>query len=204
MLFKDLINERYVNAIGDSPEVLALKNHYKNQVWDILQSTYKPIGGIKGSGFRDPDDMVQNIPFWKLAVKDGKVHAVILYKDKDGRKSVASGTAGTDYGKERSADIMRNDPVRAYGEKSKAALGALMKQIPWDQLKSKTMTPAAAEQILGDPVTPIKDVPEDKWPSDAKMTLAKYPQLVNYGYLRELGGTMIFKVMFGSVGNTIK
>lgn len=43
-----------------------------------------------------PDDMVKNIPFWKLYTKNDKVIMALLYKDKNGRKIVALGIDGSD------------------------------------------------------------------------------------------------------------
>ena len=92
-----LLSERFINLIGDDER----KEDYRDQVWNLLQTSYKPIGGIKGTGFKSPDDMVKNIPFWKMAVKDGKVEAVIMYRDKGGRKSVAMGSTGSPWLKKK-------------------------------------------------------------------------------------------------------
>jgi len=35
---------------------------------------------------------------------------------------------------------------------------------------------------------------------DAKLSLAKYPQLEEYGYLRDIAGELTFKVAFGTTG----
>jgi hypothetical protein len=55
-----------------------------------------------------------------------------------------------------------------------------------------------------DRVIPISDVPESEWPTDAKITLSRYPHLIDHGYLRDLGNEMVFKVMMGSPGISIK
>jgi hypothetical protein len=34
--------------------------------------------------------------------------------------------------------------------------------------------------------------------------LDKYPQLIDYGYIREIGGEPTFKVMIGTVGKAIR
>ncbi len=67
-------------------------------VWDLLQKSYAPIGGIKGSGFNSKEDMY-NIPFWKTVTVNNKIVAGIMYKDKDFRKTVAVFTDGTKVGK---------------------------------------------------------------------------------------------------------
>lgn len=58
-----------------------MREKYAEQVWDVLQFSYRDIGGIKGSGFSSIQDMIDNIPFWKMVTKNGEVHAVVMYKD---------------------------------------------------------------------------------------------------------------------------
>jgi hypothetical protein len=199
--FGELLSERYTNIIGDNE----LKQQYKQAVWDVLQLSYKQVGGIKGSGFSSPDDMVKNIPFWKLAIKGGAVVAVVLYKDNGGRKFVALGTNGTEVGKRSIVDMMKNDLNRSYGEVSKAALGVLMKQVPWDVLKHFVKTPEEAKTITGkDDVRPVSEVPFNDLSKDAKKTLENYPQLRKYGYLRNIGGDIYFKVLLGTPNLTIR
>lgn len=203
--FKQYISESFVNAVAGKSDELELKKKYVDQVWDILQDSYKDIGGIKGSGFESKDAMIKKIPFWKLAVKDGVVHAVILYKDKGGRKSVAMGVNGSDFSKKKVKDMLASDIKRSYGEKSKGALGALLKTVPWDILQQYIKTPAEAQKILGadDEVVPVTQT-KDNIPEDGVKTLEKFPELWKYAYTREIGGKPVFKVMLGSAGNKIK
>lgn len=202
--FKNFIElkEAFTNAVGERDR--AVKEKYKQQVWDLLQKSYAAIGGIKGSGFSSADEMVDKIPMWKMIARNGVVHAVVLYKDKGGRKSVAMGSDGSDFARKHIASLAPAELTRSYAEKSKAALGLQMKSMPWDVLKSFTHTATEAARIIKDPITAIKSVPRAKWPKDAQLTLAKYPQLIDYGYLREIGGTQVFKVMFGSPGHSIR
>lgn len=205
------LNERFLNAIKGQDKSEQIRQKHKMEVWQILQRTYASIGGIKGNGFGSPEDMVAMIPFWKVATRNGEAKAVAMYKDKGGRKLVASGTDGTPEGKALALDIMKNDMERAYGEKSKASLGSVMKTFPWEILQQITHTPEEAQRILGDEITPINQVPEQDWPEDARIAISKYPQLVDYGYLHEIGGVegaqageILFKVMFGTPGNKIR
>jgi hypothetical protein len=198
--FQQYLNERYKNAIGDDP----LKDQYADQVWSIIQKSYAPIGGIKGSGFNSIEDMKQKIPFWKMSVNNGKVNAVILYKDKGGRKSVAAGTDGTAIGKTKIQDMMKSDIERSYGEKSKSALGLMLKLYSPDALKPFVSTPEEASRVLKKDVTPIKDLSKEKWPEDAKKTVDRHPWLIYYGYVRDISGEPTFKVMIGAKGKTIR
>lgn len=199
-LYKNgLLTERFVNIIGDDK----LKNEYVDQVWDLLQKSYENIGGIKGGGFRSKTDMIDNIPMWKLIVYNKTVHGVVLYKDTNGRKSVAMGSDGSDYARKHIISLVTNDIKRAYGEKSKSALGLILKTIPWDILKPYIKTPQEASRILGKDISPIKGL-KIILPEDAKTSLSKYPELINYGYLRNIGGEHVFKVMIGTPNLSIK
>lgn len=202
--FKEFVSleERFVNALPKDEE---LKDKYKNEVWNILQKSYKAIGGIKGSGFGSPDDM-KKLPMWKMARKNGKIVAVVIYKDKNGRKVVASGTDGSMKGKKAIINMMSAGIRRSYGEKSKASLGLAMKLYPWDVLEPFLKTPEQASKILGDKVISASSVPFKDLPADGQQTLKKYPQLLKYAYMRELGatGNMAFKVMMGTPNLTIR
>ena len=196
-----MLTERFINLLDDDKEK---KHEYVDAVWNILQKSYAKIGGIKGSGFENKESMINKIPFWKVATKSGKPVAVVLYKDKNGRKVVAAGTDGTVAGKAQIVDIMKNDISRAFGEKSKGALGLIMKLYPWDVLESFVLTPKQAQKALGKEVISLSEVPRNEIPEDGVEMLKKYPQLKDYAYLRDLGGTMTFKVALGTPGISIR
>jgi|TARA_R110000823_G_scaffold88264_2_gene196477 hypothetical protein len=195
------LDERYVNAIGDRD--IDLKNQYKKQVWDLLQSSYAKNGGLMGSGFQSMEIMVQKIPMWKMVINNGTVEAVVMYKDKGGRKSVAMGSTGSPYAKKAISNLFPAELQRSYGEKSKSALGALMKIVPWSVLEPYAKTPAQVKKVSKDTITSLKDF-KGTLPDDAKATLTKFPVLQPYGYFREIGGKLSFKVMIGTPGKTIK
>lgn len=198
------LNEKFVNAVGNSDEAMATKEKYKTAVWDILQSSYKDIGGIKGNGFGTPEDMLK-IPMWKMGIRDGNLHAVVMYKDKGGRKSVACGSDGSSEGKWFIADIFKAELKRSYGEKSKSALGLTMKLTEWPALKHFTIKPVDVQKMTPkDKITPLKSMDKSEWPKDAVKTIERYPQLLEYGYFRMFNGEPIFKVMFGKPGLNIK
>lgn len=76
-LTTSIINESVKNLFVDD---VSTRRKYSKQVWKILQDAYAPIGGIKGSGFNSIEDMVNNIPFWKLSILNDEVLAVAMYK----------------------------------------------------------------------------------------------------------------------------
>lgn len=199
-----ILIERYVNAL---PKDQDLKARYADEVWNMLQASYADIGGIKGKGFSTKSD-IMHIPMWKMVRKNDKLIAVIMYKDTNGRKSVALGTDGSITAKKVLVDLVKNDLKRSYGEKSKAALGLVMKAIPWDILEPFIKTPEEAQRILRNKVlTPLKDAPKP-YSKDAQVALEKYPQLEKYAYFRDLsssgGDKFAFKIMMGTPDRTIK
>lgn len=190
--FKSFLEERYINLIHDDPR----KHQYKDEVHSLLTKAYEKIGGIHGSGFKDPDDMVKNIHMWKLAKKDGKVVAAALYKDKDGRKSVAVATNGTEEGKKHLAHIAKHDLInnRSYSEKSGPSLSFTKKSLGSDIVKH-AIHPDYVKNIVSD---------EIRKPPENDPEIVKHPELKDHFYQRKIGDEWHTKVMLGTPGKTIK
>lgn len=188
------LSERFVNLIGSDER----KEIYQVEVWNILQDQYQSIGGIRGSGFNTIQDMIDNIPFWKLVTKDGTIHAVVMYKDKGGRKSVQMGVLkNSGYGRDKVVEILRNDVRRQYTERSKSALGLTMKSTPWNILKEFIITFNNVKKRYPNAIQ-ASSVKFSDLPQDAQNTLKRFPELIPYGYLREIGNEYVFKVMLGT------
>lgn len=194
--FKEYLEENYKNFIG--PQSKADKEKWSRRVWDILVKSYAPIGGIKGSGFSSRQDMIDNIPFWKIYVKNGKVLAAALYKDKNGRKLVAIATDGSDFGKKIVTDIFKANLGVSYGEKSGPALALMVKTVPWEQLQNFLLTPEQVKKLTGDDIFSVKSYGVDKLDKVDRMTYDKFPQLSPYFYVRDLGGEKHLKVSMGT------
>lgn len=189
MTFEDYLAERFVNALAPGD-----KEKYKDKVFSLLQSSYAAIGGLKGSGFRNADDMVKNIPMWKMVRRNGEIVAVAMYKDKNGRKRVAVGSNGTQEGKDGVASIFKEDFSRAYFEISEKSLAFHVKILGYDFLKKYATPVSMVKGITGDETYPIEA--DDK-------EAAKHPQLKQYFYRREIGGHLHTKLLVGSPGNKI-
>ena len=177
--FIEYMAESYINlSINDDK-----KKMYANQVFDILQKSYAKIGGIHGSGFSSPEDMIENIPYWKLFKRDGNIIACILYKDKNGRKLVALGSDGSEEGKRIAKRMLRDDIERnrAYGEVSDAVLRYLQKTYGND-LEEFLVPSAEVGKILKKEVIPTGA----------------------YTYKRSIGGVEHEKAMYGSLGKGFK
>jgi len=92
------IDEHIMNLIGDEEN----KRAHAEKLHSMLKSTYADQGGLHGSGFNSPEDMVKNIPMWKIHKTNGEVHAAAFYKDgPHGRKMVAITSAPTPAGKKQ-------------------------------------------------------------------------------------------------------
>ena len=194
LTFSQYLSETYKNFIGI--ESIENRRKWLDQTWDILQQSYKPLGGIRGSGFDTKENMLKKIPFWKLSIKDGVVKAAIFYKDKNGRKLVASATDGTAEGRRAIEQTLKASLGVTYGEKSGPALGLLMKTVEWDALEPFLMKPEKAQKILKKEVREV--VPSELSPKDKK-TYDKFPQLRPYFYVRNLeDGKPSIKVAFGT------
>jgi hypothetical protein len=166
---------------------------------DVLQKSYAKIGGIHGSGFTSKEDMIKNIPFWKLKKHDGKIVSVAMYKDKAGRKGVAYGTDGSEHGKAGLGDIMKNDmsQKRSYSELSGAALSFMKRSLGHDKLRDHLIHPDHAHHYLDhdDMVRqpPVGD-PE----------VLKHPEFKDHFYQRKIGDEWHTKIMLGAANKKIK
>lgn len=122
-----IIQEHYVTVDNND---IDLKARYIDQVWKILQQSYKTIGGLMG--FNSPEDLLKNNNMWKLVRRNNdRIVAAAIYKTtQGGRKLVAGGSDGTTQGKHDFYEICREDvkmPERGtWGEVSGALEGILL------------------------------------------------------------------------------
>lgn len=194
MRISEVLLERYINLIGDN----ARKQQYKDHIYSMVQTAYQDIGGIRGSGFESPDDMVASIPFWKIATVDGTPVAVKLYKDKRGRKSVAAATDGSTAGKEKLKQMMRDELLqgRSYAELSKAALVFARRSLPPEiSLRSMSLPLTAVRELVDDPI---------RLPPDDDPERIKHPDVADRLYQREIGDAWVTKLMIGTPARTIQ
>lgn len=193
--FKDfLIQESFLNLLHQHEEQ---KHEHAKHVFDMVQKAYERIGGIHGSGFKSHEDMVKNIPMWKLhRDSEGKVRGVALYKDKGGRKRVAMASDGTDEGKKGLANIIKSDITqkRSHAEISGPSLSFHKKQL--GDLKPHVLTHEQAQKMMpGEKLgKPHPDDPE----------LLNHPELKHHFYTRDIGGETHTKLMLGTTGKSIK
>ena len=171
MTFRSLIEESIINLV--KPED---KDKYLEIVWDLLNKSYKDIGGIKGSGFETKEKMKSKIKLWKISKKQNKIIAGLLYKDKGIRKTVAVFTDGSKEGKTELLKLLKDDFSRSSIEVSHSLLKFLKHKLP-ESIKKFAI--------------------ESKYVSDI---LDKDIKIVNkYEYIRDINGTPIVKMMLGNI-----
>jgi hypothetical protein len=96
MRYKEFLIERVLNL--HTPEE---KMPYAEIVWDMLQRSYKKIGGFKSAA--NLEELVNEPGYWKLIKRDGRITAVNIYKKSPKTKTfkvIASATE-TDYNPEK-------------------------------------------------------------------------------------------------------
>lgn len=177
-LTEQSLTEAYINLSSEEE-----KERYAEQVFDILQKSYAKIGGIHGSGFSSPEEMVKRIPWWKLFKRDGRIIACVLYKNTNGRKLVAMGSDGSPEGKEIAKRMLRDDieSGRAYGEVSDAVLKYLRRTYG-DELEKYFVPSHSVADILHKEIEPTS----------------------KHTYKRKIGDTSHEKAMYGKTGQSFK
>ena len=193
MSFREFLSESYLNYFTHDKEK---REMVVDEVWEILQDSYRPIGGIHGSGFKSKQDMVENIPFWKLVRKNGKIVTVVCYKDTNGRKLVAAGTNGSTEGRDGLARIIMDDlkRERAYMELSDKLLRFITRVMGVENLKRFLLSPKDYSKISGNEIFPVE-------PDDPE--IRSNPELKGFFYKREIGGDLHTKVAMGVSGKLI-
>lgn len=151
---KRIVNEHITNLFQDDEEE---KRKYAEQVMEVIKRSYEYIGGIKTKGFDSIENMIALIPMWKLAIRDGKVIAVSMYKDKKGRKMVACGSDGSRDGKLMVKRFIKDDITlnRSYSEVSENVLKFIIKEYGADWVKYAIPSIEAIQLIGKDKAMPI-------------------------------------------------
>ena len=173
------------------------KKEIVEEVFEMIQRAYASQGGIHGSGFNSPEDMILNIPFWKVSKQNGKIKAAALYKDTNGRKRVAIATDGTPEGKKAATEIVINDlkQDRAYMELSGKSLSFLKKLIDLKPYLFSFEKASEFHKSRNDQIS--RPQPDD-------LEVKRHPDLKEFMYSRSIGGHLHTKVMLGTMGKQIE
>jgi hypothetical protein len=195
MNFTKYISETYNNFIGSSDSTLENKKKWADRVWDMLQRAYEDIGGIKGSGFNSKEDMIVNIPFWKIFHRGEHLIAVVMYKDTRGRKLVAIGTDRSQQSKKVLSNIFKEALKVSYGEYSGKLLSAIAKNVSYEKLEPYLLDPLYVQKLLDKEIYPPD--PEKLNILDLE-TYNKFPKLHKYFYMRDFNGKSYLKICLGT------
>lgn len=173
------ISEHYLNLFKDDE---ATRREWVDQAWDMMQVSYAPVGGCQGSGFSSKEDMIKNIPMWKLIVRNGKLVAAAFYKDKSGRKRVALCAERSQEGKDAIKDLLFGSikKPREWGEVSGPSWGFILKTVPPQVLQSIVLPIEEVKRLLpNDDIVPaLGRDPDVKYTDPYK----------NFYYIRDIGG----------------
>lgn len=183
----ELLTERYFNAFKPAD-----KAKYAQEIWDMLQRSYKAIGGIHGKGFNDIEDMIKSNYMFKVGMSGGKPVMVSVYRSKDGsRKKVALGTDGSKPGIIMARDSLAAElnTGRAFGEFSGPVFGAVKKIFPPEVLTSFLIPATEVSAVIGKEITIGAG-------SDMK-TGGENDPYQQYYYERKIGDEIHTKVAYG-------
>lgn len=172
-----LLFEHFVNPI-----TITEKEKYVDEVWDILQNSYAKIGGLKTNGLETKEGLVQNTVMWKLMIREGKIKIVFIYKDKAGRKKIATGTDGSREAKQELIKMLKAEFSRSYSEVSDDLERFLTKNLPEMVDRFKIPADDVSKIIIDDEIRPEPD---------------------GYHYQRKIGGHWHTKLMIGTPGKHI-
>ncbi len=180
---------------------IKLKRLYGKEVYRFLYEKYKSCGGIdKGKGFKNENDMISNIPIWRLRIIKNRVVSVMMFKVKKyGKKMVAYTCADELSSDERQSDFnyMLN---KSYAELSDALLVTILRMFS-QHLHHYVLK---AEHLMKDKVIyPLKKYCSEKSiPKSSERLFLKikkqWPELLKYCYIRKIGNENKLKVLMGA------
>ena len=147
--------EHFVTAWNNDNKTKGL---YFNDVIDILEKSYEPIGGL--ISLPDRKEILNSQHIWKLVTRNNKVTACIIYKGKaNNRKLILAGTDGSKQGKEDLKLILKDD-IRDLRRGTWGELSGAMEHIYLDTLKGNAVPKeisSAIMQVLGKDARAVSD-----------------------------------------------
>lgn len=125
--FKTFLITEKVLSIGLNPDHEQHREKHRQEFHDIIQKSYVAAGGYGGhkSGSKEESDAIHkdiSSSVIKATKRNGRITAVNLYKKQHGRKSIASGSDGSEQGKKdyKKTKLEDHEQKRAWGEVSGA------------------------------------------------------------------------------------
>lgn len=180
--FKEYLNIFPHKEYAKEPEKQdALVAKYKDEVWELLQIAYAPIGGIKGCD--TVEQLIADSDLWKIKKRNGQISALSIYTFKrGGRKAIAGCARKTPEGKEDLYQIFRDD----FKQVDRGA---------WIEV-SDGMEHCIFKYCDGDRYKITRNVAAGNMP-DKEFFMPK-TEKDDYHYIRRLGGEKHEKIMVGN------
>lgn len=182
------------------PQDFEKKTRDAAHVYSILEVSYRGLGGInKGSGFKNPRNMVDSIPVWRVVWVGEYVASVTMFKLNGSLlKMVAYGT--TDWATQ---DIKRND-IECFVKFSHAELSGpvLFKTLRQLGASRHAFLLSPSEMMPGRRTIPAHKFGHGRLRDEENgSTLLKlerdYPDVLPHAYVRKLGEGYKLKVLVG-------
>lgn len=163
------------------------KEKYADDVWEMLQHSYKSIGGYQGA--KSADHLVSKTYLWKIITKGDTPVAIGIYKQQFGLKRIAIGTA-----KDAGGEI-----VHVTGEDKKVRVGkaALTKLVKSDLKTAWVETSGGSEKLIMKVGGSKYRLPN----TDANALTGKEILDMNddgFHYTRDIGGEPHEKIIIGT------
>lgn len=185
----EILNEHYLTILPNDPLKEDKMHMYIDEIWDIFQIAYAPMGGFKTA--KTKEELLNKADLWKLVKRGNEITAVFLYNTRKGggRKAIA-GAAKKGHTKDFififKEDLFIEDR-EVWGECS-GPVEALI-----NKFNGKYIPYEYAEKILkGKHITPGTD-------NDEKNVFRP-----GYHYDREISGSKHRKIMFGNLPKEMK
>lgn len=177
--FEEYLEEK-VLSIGFNPAHEHHREKHRQEIHDILHKSYARINGYNGHKSGSPEESHaihhdithSNI---KATKRDGKISSVNLYKDSHGRKSIASGTDGSERGKDDIIKTKHEDKDQVHRHTWGEASGSVKN----------------LHKRIGTPVVHSKHAEHLTGKSDVK-------HIDHESYTRKIGGHEHEKTIFGN------
>ncbi|PNW26939.1 hypothetical protein [Formosa algae] len=188
-------------------KVLGTKNQkektlYANTVYNLLEDAYSSCGGINlASGFKNADDMIKNIPVWRLTFNNNELISVMLFKVKSNKLKMVAYAPLTNID-----PVIRKSDLQFMLNNSFAELSGKLLSITLKEIKStwRAFVSKSPKQTLKKGIITLSTYLKTKaLPKNSEGMYWKlkkdYPELLEYCYLRKIGNEFKLKILVESI-----
>ena len=174
------------------------KTQYANVVYNLLEDAYASCGGINlASGFKNADDMIMNIPVWRLTFKNNELISVMLFKVKSNKLKMVAYAPLIDID-----PVIRKSDLQFMLNNSFAELSGKLLSITLKEIKStwRGFVSRSPKQTLKKEIITLSTYLNTKaLPKNSEGMYWKlkkdYPELLEYCYLRKIGNEFKLKIL---------